>query len=343
MAERMVLGVDFSGGGKDKDTWATRACLGTEKQSLILLSCKPITRKNLTEELKELPNDAVAALDFPFSVPIDFAEYLECPGCDMPALWSTVATLGREEFIGKRDKFVEKFGQLLRAGDTHVPKCFSCLQKFPINMVPMTFHGMEMLNCLRMSGSRVPPLDNDGCNGATMLEVMPGAALEAFGLPNKGYKEGLCAFENRREILKELPKISNVTILNLPDFRDHCMFSDHALDSIVATVVAALCVLLNLLGSGRDVCSQGGVHIHKRTTSQLLRGSRLVRVCKLPSKFNRTALWVLDKDETQIKRPTDDKISEYNGKRSISPGIVGKTEIEAAKLEGWIYVPYPRK
>ena len=292
MVERMVLGVDFSGAKGDDDvgkTWVTRASLDMGDGALIILSCKPVSRKELTDLLMGLSNDAVAALDFPFSLPMGFAEKLGCAGREMSALWQSAAPMELDEFKAKAAGFTG----LLRAGDFHCANAKPCLKMEgnPV-MINMTFRGMQMLHYLRQAGRRVPPLDDNECDGATLLEVMPGAALKVWGLPD-GYKGGQAAFDNRRKILKELPTRYDVALLNLYDFRDECMFSDDALDSIVAAVVAAM--------------------------------------------------WALDKDEMQIKRPTNDKISEYNGKRSISAGIVGKTEIEAAKLEGWIYVPYPKK
>ena len=108
-------------------------------------------------------------------------------------------------------------------------------------MIKMTFMGMQMLHSLRQAGCRVPPLDDGECNGATLLEVMPGAALRAFRLPDKGYKgnQNVKAFENRQRIIRELPKSSKVNVINLHDLSDEAMFSDDALDSMVATVAAA--------------------------------------------------------------------------------------------------------
>ena len=67
------------------------------------------------------------------------------------------------------------------------------------------------------------------------------------------------------------------------------MFSDDALDSIVATIVAAL--------------------------------------------------WSVDEEQIRFVRPSDEQISEPGGKRQISPDLTGQTQLEAAKKEGWIYVP----
>ena len=243
MAERTIVGVDFSGAGEDSNvgnTWVAKGILETEgsfeseRGSLILLSCKPVSREELTQLLKSLPSDAVAALDFPFSVPVAFSALLGHPNGEMPSLWQSVADMPPEEFIARRDDFVQVNDELLRAGDLHVPGCYSCLHKANPNMVPMTLRGMQMLHRLRKAGCRVPPLEADGCRGATLLEVMPGAALKAFELPNKGYKGGRAAFENRQRILRGLRKIAGIKVLNLSDFHEHSMFSDDALDSIAA-------------------------------------------------------------------------------------------------------------
>ena len=310
MAERTIVGVDFSGAGEDTDvgnTWITTGYIETEDTNelnrgmAILESCHPVSREKLAEKLKALPDDAVAALDFPFSVPIAFAEYLGHPESEMPVLWQAVSTIAgeRDGFLARRDKFVEGNGELLRAGDLHVPGCYSCLHKSNPNMVPMTFQGMRLLNKLwEKTTCQVPPLEVEGHDGAVLLEVMPGAALEAYELPDKGYKGGQDALNKRREILRGLCKNSGVNVLDLHAFRDEAMFADHALDSIVAAVTAAR--------------------------------------------------WVMDESGNAFRKPSDSHtvaaaLAKYKGKRSISPGIDQLTEKEAARQEGWIYVPKASK
>ena len=298
MAEGTIVGVDFSGAKTEGKTWVTKGFLemegsfDAEKGSLLLLSCKSVSREDLTKLLKALPNNAVAALDFPFSVPIAFAEHLGHPGSEMPTLWQSAFDMKKiDEFEGS----AEGFKQLLRVGDLHCSNAKPCLKpKGNPVMVKMTFSGMQMLHSLRQAGCRVPPLDDDECNGATLLEVMPREALRAFGLRDQGFKNGQNALENRREILRKLPEISNVKLTNLSAFRDECMFSDDALDSIVAAVVAAL--------------------------------------------------WSMDESESTFKRPSKgrtvaDARAKYRRKPTISSGIEQLTEIEAARKEGWIYVP----
>ena len=301
MAERTIVGVDFSGAQADTNTWIAEGFIETDdsdeskKGTVILESCKPVPREKLTELLKALPHDAIAALDFPFSVPTAFSRFLGHTDSDMPPLWSAIAGREREEFFSQRDEFVKQYGELLRAGDLHVPGCYSCLHDTNPNMVPMTYHGMKMLNTLwQQTECQVPPLEIPGRKGAVLLEVMPGAALKAFGLPDKGFKSGKKAFDNRQKILRELPKSSGVNVINLRDFSDEAMFADHALDAMVAAVTAAK--------------------------------------------------WAMDDSESLFKRPSKrssvaDVLAKYEGKRKISPGIDHLTEEEAARKEGWIYVP----
>ena len=246
MTERTIVGVDFSGAGEDTDvgkTWITTGYLETadgqelKKGTLLLLSCDQISRKALTEKLIALPNDGVAALDFPFSVPIAFAEHLASPGSQMPCLWQSVASMEFGEFKEK----AAGFAGLLRVGDLHCSNAKPSLKMEgnPV-MVNMTFRGMQMLHNLRKAGCRVPPLVDDECKSATLLEVMPGSVLKALDLPSSGFKgKNQTDMENRRKILRGLPKKSNINAINIRDFSEEAMFSDDALDSIVAAVTAA--------------------------------------------------------------------------------------------------------
>lgn len=301
MAERTIVGVDFSGAGEDTDvgkTWVTNGYLETEhgqelkKGTLLLLTCEQVSRTELAGILKASPNDAVAALDFPFSVPIAFAEHLAPPGSEMPRLWQSVASMEFGEFKEE----AKGLADLLRVGDLHCSNAKPSLKMEgnPV-MVNMTFRGMQMLHSLRKAGCRVPPLDDDECKGATLLEVMPGSVLKAFELPSSGFKgKNQTDMETRRKILRELPRKSGVNVLNIRDFSEEAMFSDDALDSMVAAVAAAAWATDE---SGASFVMPG----HCRTVAEAL--------------------------------------AAYKGKRKISPGIDHLTELNAARREGWIYAP----
>jgi hypothetical protein len=131
-----------------------------------------------------------------------------------------------------------------RHADTYHPECYSCLHKANPNLVPMTFRGMQMLNRLwatdRPNFFHVPPLAPPPGQRAVLLEAMPGAALKAFRLPYKGYKNGTRALALRQKILDGLTSFTLVQLQGLDEFRDLCLSCHDALDAVVAAVVAAL-------------------------------------------------------------------------------------------------------
>ncbi|MFP6634778.1 MAG: hypothetical protein VCB79_02500, partial [Dehalococcoidia bacterium] len=99
-----ILGVDFSGAAPDNNTWVA---VGTLVNSgLELRECFPANRNRVTEMLLALPASSVAALDFPFSVPLSFAEYWTPSAEDMTRLWTAAAAMGPAEFMKLRDDFV---------------------------------------------------------------------------------------------------------------------------------------------------------------------------------------------------------------------------------------------
>ena len=233
-----LAGVDFSGAKTDDHTWVTSGWL--DGPVLDLHDCRAVKRADLAELLLHLPAGSVAALDFPFSVPRPFANFWEPGAASMPDLWEAASKMDLTQFLALRDDFVAQSGEPKRLCDTRFPECYSCLHKANPNMVPMTFYGMKMLGPLWLAGCAVPPLESQGAGRAVLLEAMPGAALKALGLAYKGYKKGANALQLRRRILDELEERSTIKITNLPRFQEQCLFSDDALDSLVAIVTAAL-------------------------------------------------------------------------------------------------------
>ena len=232
-----IAGVDFSGAKTDDHTWMASGHL--EGRVLDLGDCRPVTRAQRAQLLLRLPQNSVAALDFPFSVPRDFAYFWQPGAASMPDLWDAASKMDLAQFLDLRDEFVARWGETKRLCDTRFPECYSCLHKANPNMVPMIFYGMKMLGPLWLAGCVVPPLDSQRDGRAVLLEAMPGAALKALGRPYKGYKKGANALQLRRRILDELEERSTIRITNLPQFREVCLASDDALDSLVAIVTAA--------------------------------------------------------------------------------------------------------
>ena len=241
-----IIGVDYSGARGDRNTWISRGLL--EGGQLVLESCESISREVLTEELMKARGApevspemlTVAALDFPFSVPREFAAFWRPEAATMPELWSAAAAMELGEFLELRDRFVVLHGEPKRLSDTFYPECYSPLHQVNPNLVPMTFRGMQMLDRLGRAGCSIPPLAPPPGANTLLLEAMPGAALRALGLPFKGYKNGARATQLRHTILEGLAGISGLGLPNLGDFSSQGLSSHDGLDSLVAAVAAAL-------------------------------------------------------------------------------------------------------
>ncbi len=242
-----IIGVDFSGARSDTNTWMSMGHLNDDG-SLTLDITRSIRRSDLHDVLAAVPTPAVLALDFPFGVPADFAGHLTAPHppTDMPAVWDSVASMTMDQFVRARNDFVALHGEPKRAGDQrHHRESYSPLHTVNPNIVPMTYHGINLLHRWHRNHPgrwHVPPLASgarDAADEATLLELMPGALLRALQLPYKGYKRGRLAADLRARILDGLAQRSGVPLPNLDDVRENCLANDDCLDSVVAAVGAA--------------------------------------------------------------------------------------------------------
>lgn len=252
MAARTVVGVDFSGAKERNTTQFTMGVLNGAVLELkpyeSLPKKLPATHNKLLEVIKGLSSNDVVALDFPFSVPKKFAEELSPNATTMDSVWRTVAEDIKEYHVFKklRDRFVERYREMARRGDSNFGGPISPLKTGGPSMLQMTFYGMKMLHELwENSDCRIPPLPFDGRKGPVLLETMPGVLLRIFGLPyekyKKTYKDQRIAQKNRKTIRDGLSdkKKTDVSLEKLdlipPNIRDN----DDWLDSLVAAICAA--------------------------------------------------------------------------------------------------------
>ena len=242
-----IIGVDFSGARSDRNTWLSRGKL-TADGALLLDGARSIRRAELYDLLPTIPTPAVVALDFPFGVPSLFARFLspQRPPSDMPALWRAVAGMSQAEFIAARNDFVASNGEPKRAGDgKYHPESYSPLHSVNPNMLPMTHSGIQLLHRWHQDHParwHVPPIlrPAPADETVTLLELMPGALLKSLHLPYKGYKRGQQSTQRRTAILNGLALKSGVPLPNLDTLRADCLANDDCLDSVVATVGAAM-------------------------------------------------------------------------------------------------------
>lgn len=257
-----IMGVDFSGAQPEVGkTWIAEGRL--EGNILTIESCRPISRMALTNELAGLTEPAVAAMDFPFSVPEVFVNFWHChrPNLvpykgNMTNLWAAAAATVWPDFRKLRDAFCKPSGVNVRPLPMrkYDPKGSYSPLKWDgnPNMVPMTFRGMRMLNSLYPGPADkpvwIPPLQSPALKPhTTLLEVMPGLVLRRFGLHYRGYKGNTqSAMDRRREILCGLTNKIDPLVVELPDLVDNgfhhhvCLHHDDAVDAVVAAIAAAL-------------------------------------------------------------------------------------------------------
>ena len=184
MAPRQIVGVDFSGDTRNDGfgkTWVTEAYLDHGK--LEFVNCSQIKRTDLEHLLLKLRSGAVAAMDFPFSVPLAFAEHLGHSKSEMPTLWKKVCSI---KTLKEFKDSAKSYAEFLRVGDLEYPNVQPPLHSKARPMINMTFYGMKLLHRVysaqRDTPFEVPPLTVSNSNNPVLLETMPGLALHAFGL-----------------------------------------------------------------------------------------------------------------------------------------------------------------
>ena len=97
-----IVGVDYSGSKSDAP-WLTAAVWSPGR--IEFQSCEDIDRADLTKRLRTLPHNAIAAMDFPFGVPQEFALQLDPHASIMPHLWGFAATTEYAAFLERLQQF----------------------------------------------------------------------------------------------------------------------------------------------------------------------------------------------------------------------------------------------
>ena len=234
-----LIGVDFSGAADDNATWIAMATLDDDGR-IEWQTPFPIRRADLEQLLLTIDGPAVAALDFPFGLPADFAvtQGFIRWGEGLMDSCDRMSTTDQAEFEQVARVYVAAYGEPRRASDA--PPAFSPLHTTNPNMVPMTYHGMAMLGRLLAKARgrfRIPPLPANSARWQiTLVELMPGQLLRARGDPGTGYKTGSNVQERRREILAVLEDWIAMELSE--DIRTACMDSHDCLDAVVNLIGA---------------------------------------------------------------------------------------------------------
>ena len=258
---KQIVGVDFSGAGTNTaegKTWLTSGVL--RRNTLTLEETKPVSRHALAQLLTNAEAPTIAAMDFPFSVPVRFLEHWVqhdakvATATTMPELWQSAKRLTGANtcLIDWCAKFKDEKGKQLhpkRYCEEHYPKSKSPMNK---RMIPMTFRGMQMLDDVWRCKAKKFSIPNllEGSPGApVVLEVTPGLTLALLlkfhkaKLKKGGYKElksGIPVLQNRRTIFEMLRGSGLLKINGLERWREEFLVFDDCIDSVLAAVTAAL-------------------------------------------------------------------------------------------------------
>ena len=119
-----LIGVDFSGAQQDNATWIAMATIGNDGQ-LDYRTPFPIRRADLEQLLLTIDGPAIAALDFPFGLPSDFAitQGFVRWGEGLMDSCDRMAGTDQTEFEEVAREYVAAYGEPRRASDK--PPAFS--------------------------------------------------------------------------------------------------------------------------------------------------------------------------------------------------------------------------
>jgi hypothetical protein len=177
-AARSFAGVDYSGDMRDPREGTWLAIVELRDDALHVSRLEATGRHGLEGSLRDpdarLMRVEAIGLDFPFGLPLDFAEKLmgrPFPSEGWWALAKTLERLSRPDYLVAVQEFRDERGESKRLTD-EVAQAFSPLHRVNPDLGPMTYHGIRMIAEDR-SRYAVKPFET--AIGRYLLEVYPGA------------------------------------------------------------------------------------------------------------------------------------------------------------------------
>jgi hypothetical protein len=179
-------------------------------------------------------------LDFPFGLPLDFAEKLmgrPFPSEGWWALAKTLERLSRPDYLVAVQEFRDERGESKRLTD-EVAQAFSPLHRVNPDLGPMTYHGIRMIAEDR-SRYAVKPFET--AIGRYLLEVYPGAFVRRMLAESAA--DGQDGRDRRRKIFDGLGRLRSLPVRFDERTASSCLARRDALDAVVAARLAAVAVL----------------------------------------------------------------------------------------------------
>jgi hypothetical protein len=240
---RLFAGVDYSGDMRDprEATWLSIVELHDDALRVVRLD--PTGRHGLESYLRDpdsaMMNVEAIGLDFPFSLPVPFAEKLmgeKFPEEGWWALARRMERLSRPQYLVAIQEFRESHGESKRHTDEHA-QAFSPLHRVNPDLGPMTFHGIRMIAEDR-SRYAIKPFES--AKGRLLLEVYPGGFVKRLALPSSSGGNGKT---RRRAIIDALGRLDFLPCRLDPRAAKKCLDRRDALDAVIAARQAAVAVV----------------------------------------------------------------------------------------------------
>ena len=237
---RLFAGVDFSGDMRDpkEGTWLAMLELRDERLSVVRLEATG--RTGLEYQLRNpdaamLHTEAIG-LDFPFGLPVPFAEKLLGHPFSDEGWWSLVKRLERTTrpaYLIALQEFRDANGETKRLTDESAG-AFSPLHRVNPDLGPMTYQGIRMIAEER---SRYAVRPFESAKGRLLIEVYPGAAVRRLGVETDEQNG------RTQAIATALARAERLPVEIGQPFLRRCLSRRDALDAVVAARCAALAVL----------------------------------------------------------------------------------------------------
>lgn len=242
-----IVGVDFSGAARDRNTWFAQGHL--DDGNLVLERVQPIRREDLYNLMLGLTTPSVAAMDFPFGLPEKFLPYIGVTDeyQTIDKIWPLLALTEWKDLEAIATAFVDDYTEPRRVVERLYPESKSTLHRVRPDLLTMTYQGICLLSLWLDHNNRPPwhvlplePPPEPVEKRVTVMETMPGAFLRSIELPYRNYKgERPQALQNRDRIMNGLEANSRIALPNLNEWSYACRANDDCLDAVVAAVCAA--------------------------------------------------------------------------------------------------------
>ena len=240
-AGRLFGGADYGADMRDPRSGTWLALLELVEDRLRVIRLEATGRSGMHASLRDADPAMFRAeaigLDFPFGLPIPFAEKLLGGPFPEEGWWALAKKLdhmSRPEFLTALEEFRESEGELRRLTD-ETAGGLSPLHRSEPDLGALTYHGVRMIAEER---SRYAVRPFESAQGRLLLEVLPSAGLRSLPLQHEPPEKAPPA-----SVLEALAGLPHLPVDVASPFRSRCLSRRDALDAVMAARAAAVAVL----------------------------------------------------------------------------------------------------